>query len=118
MQDEKNSTQEVVIKTEKAFLETFEDYLTQCGEDKRFPNLAGLCRFCGIGEERFSSLRSRFPDAGNFVLMALEDCALNADRPPTVVTAYLKHRLGYGEAQAGGEPTVILTDRAMMDDGE
>lgn len=50
--------------------------------------------------------------------MALEDCALNADRPPTVVTAYLKHRLGYGEAQAGGEPTVILTDRAMMDDGE
>lgn len=57
MQDEKNSTQEVVIKTEKAFLETFEDYLTQCGEDKRFPNLAGCADFAAL-------VRNGFPACG------------------------------------------------------
>lgn len=119
MQQETKPSQEVVINSGKGLLRAFADYVTQCEEADSFPNLAGFCRFCGMGEERFSSLRAKFPDAGDFVLTALEDEALNSRKSASLVNAYLRHRLGYGEGAGDDEEAeVIQVDPALMRDGE
>ena len=80
------------------------EYIEQCRSEAagaksrgRFPNLAGFCRYLGIGVE---ALRESFSDDpyGYGVLCAVfEDEALNSELSPTVITAYLKQRLEYGE---------------------
>ena len=117
MHNKETTSQEVVIRSGRSMQAAFGDYLAHCGESESFPNLAGFCRFCGIGEDRFARLRQRWPEACDFVITALEDEALNADLSSSLVTAYLKHRLGYGEVSAAGEPELILVDRTLNDDG-
>ena len=105
---------------ESELLSRFAAYLaTQTGENC-FPNVAGFCRYCGQGEEWFNRQREKFPVACDFILTSLEDEALNVDRSPSLVTAYLKHRLGYGEAveMRDGLPEVVFVDRSLADDGE
>jgi len=116
MHNENAISQEVMIADDAQLRAVFAAYLEHCDVEEEFPNLAGLCRFCRTGEEGFSRLRGRFPETAGFILAALEDCALNADRPAALVTAYLKHRLGYGEAGGGEGPTIII-DQALTDDG-
>lgn len=117
MQKSTTTLREVVIESEEELIERFDGYLAACGEGKEaFPNLAGFCRCCGFGEEGFARLRERYPAACDFVIAALEDVALNAKIAPTLVTAYLKHRLGYGEGAGGG--VQVLVDRELTDDGE
>ena len=91
-----------------------EDYIASCtlktdatedGEKKsskkkengycRFPNMAGFCRYLGIGIEEFSELSAHFPREADRLRAALEDEALNATLSPTVIAAYFKKRLGY-----------------------
>ena len=60
-----------------------------------FPNMAGFCRYVGIGPDRLDKILSEFPDEKEKLLATLEDEALNSSASPTVVTAYLKKRLGY-----------------------
>ena len=82
-----------------------ERYLKTCrppdGEDKkssRFPNLAGFCRWLGCGMGSVERLLSSNPEAADYLLAVMEDEALNAPViSPTVVGAYLKRRLSYGE---------------------
>ena len=62
-----------------------------------FPNLAGFCRYLGCGMSAAEELRVAYPAQYDFVCAALEDEALNFSLSPTVLTAYLKQRLGYGE---------------------
>lgn len=101
----------------KALLSRFAEYLDAQEGELSFPNVAGFCRYCGYGEEWFGELKRKFPSACDFILTALEDEALNVDRSPTLVTAYLKHRLGYGETASGG-PEVVWVDRSLAADGE
>ncbi|MBR2353087.1 MAG: hypothetical protein IKA76_01110 [Clostridia bacterium] len=61
----------------------------------RFPNLAGFCRFLHIGTEDLVDLSEKYPDAIAYVYAVLEDEALNSSVSPTLLTAYLKRRLGY-----------------------
>ena len=61
----------------------------------RFPNLAGFCRFLHIGTEDLTELSEEYPDAIAYVYAVLEDEALNSSVSPTLLTAYLKRRLGY-----------------------
>ena len=61
----------------------------------RFPNLAGFCRFLQIGTEDLIGLAEEYPDAMAYIYAVLEDEALNSSVSPTLLTAYLKRRLGY-----------------------
>ena len=105
---------------ESELLSRFTSYLEEREGGTSFPNVAGFCRYCGRGEEWFGEMKRKYPESGDVILTALEDVALNADRSPTLVTAYLKHRLGYGETSEarGGMPEVVFVDRSLADDGE
>ena len=50
---------------------------------------------CGVGASE--ELRTSAPDAYDLLCAVLEDEALNFSISPTVMSAYLKQRLGYGE---------------------
>ncbi len=84
-------------------------YLAVChGEssEEAFPNLAGLCRYLGVGIREFCAVGERYPDVYDAVMTQLEDEALNARRLPansaSLTAAYFKRRLGY-EAEERGE---------------
>ena len=83
-----------------------ERYLKSCRvpEEKkggRFPNLAGFCRWMGCGIEAIDQLRLTHPDEADYLIAVMEDEALNSPvLSPTVVGAYLKRRLAYGEKAA------------------
>ena len=118
MEDNKPTTREGVIDSAAALHERLSAYLGRCEAQESFPNLAGFCRFCGFGEDGFGQLRRQFPEVCDLVMAAFEDIALNADRPVTLLTAYLKYRLWHGEQEDGGEPEVIFVEQALVDDGE
>jgi hypothetical protein len=61
----------------------------------KFPNLAGFCRFLKIGTEDLLGFSEEFPEAVAYILAVFEDEALNSSVSPTLLTAYLKRRLGY-----------------------
>jgi len=64
-------------------------------KDKQFPNLAGFCRYIGTSTEKLSKIMSKHPEEYGKLLAILEDEALNSSISPTVISAYLKKRLGY-----------------------
>ena len=89
----------------------------------RLPNLAGFCRWLGCGISEAEALRLSHPAEADYLLAVMEDEALNSPVPsPTVVSAYLKKRLGYGdrvEAVSGaecGEMRVIF-EHDITEDG-
>jgi hypothetical protein len=83
----------------------FGSYLLQCraecgGNPKsagRIPNVAGFCRFLGATLSDFDRLRSTRPEIHGAICAALEDEALNSQMTATILSIYLKHRLGYSE---------------------
>ena len=83
-------------------------YLKSCREAEdgkkggRFPNMAGFCRWLGCGIGSLDRLRAADPDAADYLCAVMEDEALNSPvLSPTVVGAYLKRRLAYGEKAPG-----------------
>ena len=91
----------------------------------RFPNLAGFCRFLRIGTEDLIGLSEEFPDAIAYVYAVLEDEALNSSASPTLLTAYLKRRLGYAREAERKErsslpdaPPIIQFEHDIYGDGE
>ena len=74
-----------------------------------FPNLAGFCRYLGCGITTLEGVRLSDPTLYDHICAILEDEALNAEISPTVLTAYLKKRLGYSEKS---------DDRSNVDCGE
>ncbi|MBE6597030.1 MAG: hypothetical protein E7641_05095 [Ruminococcaceae bacterium] len=87
----------------------------------RFPNLAGFCRYLGIGESELLRLSAKFPSELERVRAALEDEALNSDVSPTIISAYLKRRLGYEKAPESevydGQLKVVF-EHDIMEDGK
>ncbi len=117
MHDEVYDGEGVVFRRGRDLLAAFGDYLGRCEAAKTFPNLAGFCRHCGCAMADMARVARRFPSAHARMMAALEDAALNADKSASLVNAYLKHRLGYGEVEGeGGEQ--VLIDPRLMADGE
>ncbi len=97
-------------------------YLAAChgneeGEENAFPNLAGFCRYLGVGIRTFAALGEEYPAAYDGVMTQLEDEALNAQRLPansaSLTAAYFKRRLGYdgeSEEERTGERVRIVFD--------
>lgn len=117
----------------KQLAQLLERYLAQCrpqpdADPKHpggaFPNLAGFCRSLGGGLEELDALRAFDPAAADYLCAVFEDEALNRSPmlSPTVVSAYLKHRLGYGEkpeAVSGAEAGEVrlIFDHDISEDG-
>ena len=86
----------------------------------RVPNLAGFCRYLGIGWEEFSRVTEEFPEETQRLYAVLEDEALNSALPPAVLSAYLKRRLGYEreEEELPSDPLQICFEHDILSDGE
>ena len=109
-------------------------YLKSCQKDGEadtkkstasFPNLAGFCRFIGCGLAAMELLRDGNPEAYDYVCTVLEDEALRYSVSPTVMSAYLKQRLGLGEkpSDASTKSTdcgqlKLVFEHDIMEDGE
>lgn len=98
------------------------DYIEFCrnetsGKQKmRFPNLAGFCRYLGVGIDTLEELFGDYPSAYGTLCAVFEDEALNSELSPTVVTAYLKQRLGYGERHETTGGTCELPELKLVFD--
>lgn len=85
------------------------EYLDLCradtGEKSRnaFPNLAGFCRHLGCGTSAFDDFQAADPDSADWIRAVFEDETLNLSLSPTLLSAYLKRRLGYADKAKGEE---------------
>ena len=86
-----------------------EEYVSVCkGEGSsgkssdRFPNLAGFARSLGVGIATLKKVESKYPEQYGAILALFEDEALNSLKSATILTAYLKERLEFGEKKEGG----------------
>ncbi len=96
-------------------------YIDDCAEKNVFPNVAGFCRYCGVGIGELETLAEEFPREIDRLCTYLEDEALNSDIAAAIITPYMKRRLGYGEEKKGEKkelaPTVVFK-HDIMKDGE
>ena len=115
-----------------------EEYITSCRECEkqntgegaskkktaRFPNLAGFCRYTGISRERYERLSKKYPEQFCELETILEDEALNSDVSASVLTAYLKKRLGYSDSEKGDKTELdtgqmrLVFEHDIISDGE
>ena len=90
----------------------------------RFPNIAGFCRYFGIGRSRYERLSKKYPEEFEKLLAVFEDEALNSQISPSLLTAYLKKRLGYGDTADAEKSEVdtgqlkLIFDHDLLSDGE
>ena len=87
----------------------------------RLPTLAGFCASLGCGIAAVEALRRAYPSQFDYVSAILEDEALNSGRSSTVINAYLKERLGYGEkgeSTSDGEPLQLVFSHDILEDGK
>ena len=90
----------------------------------RFPNLAGFCRFLGVGMARMEILSAEEPEIYDSLCAIFEDEALNSGVSASVLTPYFKKRLGYadkpsasptGDEESGG--IRLIFDHDVWEDG-
>ena len=91
----------------------------------RFPNVAGFCRFFGINSDQLDYMKEKYPDSYSALCLIFEDEAFNAEISTTVLSAYLKKRLGYGERESAPDSSVnvpgplkLIFEHDIMSDGE
>ena len=119
-----------------AFIDEYITYCQRVSEDReggnaekrsakknknRFPNVAGFCRYFNIGSKEYEALAAKYPNEFDRLYAIFEDEAFNSDVSPTLLSAYLKKRLGY-EKREGSEifdgQLKVLFDHDIMEDGE
>ncbi|MBE6593386.1 MAG: hypothetical protein E7642_05270 [Ruminococcaceae bacterium] len=86
-----------------------------------FPNLAGFCRYLGIATEELEEIARKNPYTYERILTVLEDEALNSDLSATLLSAYLKKRLGYEAPprhSAASSQLQICFEHDILEDGE
>ncbi|MBQ8345866.1 MAG: hypothetical protein IJY42_06360 [Clostridia bacterium] len=111
-----------------------EEYLSLCRqvpveggskkESFRFPNAAGFCRYMSTGLSELEELAKEDPTAYERLCTVLEDEALNSSLSPTLLSAYLKKRLGYEqekkrkEIKEGEGQMTIRFEHDIWEDGQ
>ena len=111
-----------------------EEYINSCRTEKpnnegeapskkkaaKFPNVAGFCRYFGIGGSEYETLERSYPEEFDRLRAILEDEALNSELSPTVLSAYLKKRFGYDrskESEERAEQLKIVFEHDILEDG-
>lgn len=105
-------------------------YIERCAAERigakgrgRFANLAGFCRYLGMGVDAFEREMAGYPEIYGAVCAMFEDEALNCELSATLVSAYLKKRLGYGERAdesrsiCESAETRLVFEHDVMEDG-
>jgi hypothetical protein len=59
--------------------------------------MAGFCRYLGVGVEQFCLSMKERQEEYDMLCAMFEDEALNSGLSATLISAYLKKHLGYGE---------------------
>ena len=119
---------------ESSLIDTIlEEYISSCnilqGDGKasakkpsrRFPNLAGFCRYLKIGTSDLTDLADSYPDAYQRILAVLEDEALNSELSTTLLGTYMKKRLNYEKSEEEYPMSTgisISFEHDIMKDGE
>lgn len=100
--------------------EYVEKYLEKCAGGEKFPNVAGFCRFCGVGQGELNELEKIYPKEYDALCSVFEDEALNSDIAVSLVGAYMKKRLGYGDEKRAesSSPPEIIFEHDILRDGE
>ena len=108
-QNEPNRTALEEAADNGSIVKLFDEYLALCqaegadGKRKnagRIPNVAGFCRFTHSTLSDFERLRHTRPEVHGALCAALEDEALNSEMSASILSVYLKLRLGYaGETE-------------------
>ncbi len=90
-------------------------YIESCSREEggkhggRFPNMAGFCRYLGMGVEQFCLSMKERQEEYDALCAMFEDEALNSGLSATLISAYLKRHLGYGEkSEAAGKSSMEL----------
>ena len=87
----------------------------------RFPNLAGFCRFLGCGISHLQKLCSEVPRLYDLICTTLEDELLMSSPSPSLLSYYLKKRLGYDEkeepASASCGEMRLVFEHDILEDG-
>lgn len=109
--------------------ERLREYVALChceaGGEEQFPNLAGFCRYLGVGLGRLRGVGAKYPDVYDELVTLLEDEALNASHIPAksamLTATYFKQRLGYAEKELArdakaGEVRVVF-DHDILEAG-
>ena len=87
---------------------------------RRFPNIAGFCRYLGVGTDELLEEAIRFPREFGRIRAILEDEALNASLSTTVIAAYFKKRLGYDKdtEKSDNSAPEVRFEHDIWEDGE
>ena len=89
----------------------------------RFPNVAGFCRYLCIGHKDYERLSKKYPEEFEKLSAIFEDEALNSEISASVLTAYLKKRLGYADSERSEKSEVeagqirLVFDHDIISDG-
>lgn len=78
---------------ENEFLNRFIEYLDECSDKKKMPNIAGFCWYCKITRETFYKQNEYYSDAFKRIQEGLEDAALQTHTAMGIF--YLKNKFGY-----------------------
>ena len=78
---------------------------TRAKQKNRFANIAGLCRYIGVGLSDIAALHSDYPEEYDKLIAIFEDEALNSDVSPTLLSAYLKKRIAYATDKEQSDST-------------
>ena len=107
-----------------------ERYILECrkkdggAKGGRVPNLAGFFRYCGFDGSDLSRIPAEYPEIYSSLCMIFEDEALNSSLSPTVLSVYLKKRLGYNaedntgrQSVSGGGQLRLVFEHDITEDG-
>jgi hypothetical protein len=92
-------------------------------KDGRIANVAGFCRYIGVGVDDFDTLAKTDPETYSTLCAVFEDEAFNSAMSPSILSVYLKLRLGYdGETRGGSVADTgqlrLVFDHDAYADGE
>ena len=115
---------------QKRLLELLDDYIKFCRPppeadgkktNLRLANLAGFCRFLGCGISHLQKLCSEVPRLYDLVCTILEDELLISSPSPSLLSYYLKKRLGYDEKEESSSASCgemrLVFEHDILEDG-
>lgn len=87
----------------------------------KFANLAGFCRFLGCGISHLQKLCTDVPRLYDLICTTLEDELLICSPSPSLLSYYLKKRLGYDEKEETSSASCgqmrLVFDHDILEDG-
>ena len=118
-------TENAVFETEAVFRRKLKGYIKHCNKvneeekNRRLPNAAGFCRFCGISREGFAKLKTVYPLMYDIAQSTFLDEALNTKMSNSAANmsflAQFNRSLGEEEPELVGDTVRLIT---CHDDGD